>query len=91
MQRKHEEELAKEEAKNKRLRKYTTWRIRDRKVLLLSLIYFLMDYWLLGLCFWDASSIKFIWLATKCGNGLLYPNDGCVPVQVYCGHSSEAQ
>ena len=74
------EELAKRGAKNKEVKKYTTWQaLRDPQSITFIFNLLLMDYWLRGFSFGCLKFIKVYRLATKCGSLVYcYPNDGCI-------------
>ena len=86
------EELAKEEAKKQEVKKYTTWQaLRDPKVLLLSLIYFLWIIGFWGFSFWMPQVLKSLsgWPPSVVAWSIAIPMTAALLVQVYCGHSSE--
>ncbi len=86
------EELAKEESKKQEVKKYTTWQaLRDPKVLLLSLIYFLWIIGFWGFSFWMPQVLKSLsgWPPSVVAWSIAIPMTAALLVQVYCGHSSE--
>lgn len=85
------EELAKEEAQKQAIKKYTTMQaLKDPKVLLLSLIYFLWVIGFWGFNFWMPQVLKSLsgWSPALVGWSIVIPMTAALIVQVWCGSSS---
>lgn len=85
------EALEKEKAEKDLVKKYTTWQaLKEPKVLLLSLIYFLwiLGFW--GFNFWMPQVLKNLsgWSPSAVGWAIVIPMAAALIVQVYCGSSS---
>lgn len=84
-------ELEKEEAEKQSVKKYTTWQaLKDPKVLLLSLIYFLWVIGFWGFSFWMPQVLKKLsgWSPSLVGWAIVIPMTAALLIQVFCGYSS---
>lgn len=84
-------ELEKEEAQKQSVKKYTTWQaLKDPKVLLLALIYFLWVIGFWGFSFWMPQVLKNLsgWSPSLVGWAIVIPMTAALIIQVFCGYSS---